>query len=236
MKIILNQDVIHVGEEGDVVVVKDGYARNYLLPNNMAVIYNKANAARFKARAKQIEEKKVLKREQSALLMDKLNELVVDLVVPASESGKLFGSVTSQMVQEALNKEGYEVDRKKIDVQSHTIKMVGQYSVLIHLYENDSAHIKINVKSEAQQKAEEKQRAEEEKKRKKEEEEKRKAEEEAAKAKEEAEAQESEAADQEVPEEVSTEAAEEEADSQEDSSEKETPEESEEAPKEESDN
>lgn len=181
MKIILNQDVIHVGEEGDVVVVKDGYARNYLLPNGLAVVFNKANEARFKARAKQIEEKKAIKRAQSAETKEKLDNLSVDLVVSAGESGKLFGSVTAQMVQDALLKEGFDIDKKKIDVQSHAIKMTGTYTVLIHLYENDSSHIKINVKSEAQVKAEEKAKAEEEKKKRAEEEKLRKAQEEAEK-------------------------------------------------------
>ncbi len=182
MKIILNQDVIHVGEEGDVVVVKDGYARNYLLPNGLAVVFNKANEARFKARAKQIEEKKAIKRAQSAETKEKLDNLSVDLVVSAGESGKLFGSVTAQMVQDALLKEGFDIDKKKIDVQSHAIKMTGTYTVLIHLYENDSSHIKINVKSEAQVKAEEKAKAEEEKKKRAEEEKLRKAQEEVEKA------------------------------------------------------
>ena len=64
MKIILNQDVVHLGEEGDVVVVKDGYARNYLLPTKAAVIYNKANAAMFARKAEAIEQRKIEKRAQ----------------------------------------------------------------------------------------------------------------------------------------------------------------------------
>ncbi len=160
MKIILNTDVIHLGEEGDVVNVKDGYARNYLLPTGQAVVYNKANEAVFKRKAAQIEKRKQEKREASKSLQEKLNNVVLTIVVPAGDSGKLFGSVTSQMVQEALLKLGFEIERKKLDVPTHAIKMTGNYTIVVHLYENDNSHVKLIVKSEAEVKAEKKKEAE----------------------------------------------------------------------------
>lgn len=180
MKIILNQDVIHVGEEGDIVTVKDGYARNYLLPTGAAVMYNKANAAIFKQKADQIEKRKIQKREASASLKERLDKVSLTITVPAGESGKLFGSVTALMVQEALLKEGFEIEKKKLDVPTHAIKMTGTYSIVAHLYENDKSVISLTVKSEAEVKAEQKKAAEEAKKA--EEEAKAKAEEEAAAA------------------------------------------------------
>ncbi|MPN43103.1 50S ribosomal protein L9 [bioreactor metagenome] len=75
------------------------------------------------------------------------------MVVSAGESGKLFGSVTSSMVQEGLAKQGLEVERKKIEVASHAIKMVGTYSVRIRLYEDESAEVKLVVESESTVKA-----------------------------------------------------------------------------------
>ena len=150
MKIILNQDVVHLGEEGDVVVVKDGYARNYLLPTGAAVIYNKSNAAMFAQRAEAIEQRKIAKRAESASLKEKLDNVVLTIVVPAGDSGKLFGSVTSAMVQAELAKIGFEIERKKLDVPTHSIKMTGNYTVVAHLYENDNSHIKLVVMSEAQ--------------------------------------------------------------------------------------
>ena len=164
MKIILNNDVVHLGEEGDVVTVKDGYARNYLLPTGAAVIYNKANAAMFKQRAEQIAKRKAEKRAASASLKERLDNVSISLVVTAGESGKLFGSVTSQMVQEALLKEGFEIEKKKIDVPTHAIKMTGTYHIVAHLYENDKANITLNVLSEAEVKAAAKKAAEEAKK------------------------------------------------------------------------
>lgn len=161
MKIILNQDVIHLGEEGDVVEVKDGYARNYLLPTGTAVIYSKANAALFKSRAAAIEQRKAEKRAASASIKEKLDNVVLTITVPAGESGKLFGSVTSQMVQAELQKLGFEIERKKIEVATHAIKMTGTYSVVIHLYENDMSHVKLIVQSEAERIMAEKKAAEE---------------------------------------------------------------------------
>jgi len=153
MKIILNQDVPNLGEEGDVCVVKDGYARNYLLPTGAAVIYNKANQAIFKSREEAIEKRRIAKREASASLKERLDNVALEIVVAAGESGKLFGSVTSQMIQDALAKQGFEIERKKIEVATHSIKMTGTYTAKVHLYENDSSEITLNVKSEAQVKA-----------------------------------------------------------------------------------
>ena len=160
MKIILNQDVVHLGEEGDVVEVKDGYARNYLLPTKTAVVYNKANAALFQSRAAAIEKRKAEKRAASASLKERLDDVVLTIVVPAGESGKLFGSVTSAMVQAELQKLGFEIEKKKIEVATHAIKMTGTYTVVVHLYENDLSHIKLNVLSEAEKLAADKAKAE----------------------------------------------------------------------------
>lgn len=156
MKVILNQDVPNLGEEGDVCLVKDGYARNYLLPTGAAVIYNNANVAIFKSRAAAIEKRKVAKREASASLKSQLDNVKLTLVIAAGESGKLFGSVTPAIIQEELAKLGFEIEKKRIEVATHSIKMTGNYSARIHLYENESSTIAIEVKSEAEVKAAEK--------------------------------------------------------------------------------
>ncbi len=155
MKIILNQDTHNLGEEGDVVVVKDGYARNYLLPKNIAVVWNKTNQAIFAGKAAAIEKKKEEKRKAAASLKENLDSLTLTLVVSSGESGKLFGSVTNTMIQEALAKQGIEIEKKRIEVASHDIKMVGTYSVKVRLYEGESATVKLVVKSEAEVKKEE---------------------------------------------------------------------------------
>lgn len=153
MKIILNQDVPNLGEEGDVCVVKDGYARNYLLPTGAAVLYNKENLAVLKSRAAAIEKKKAAKREEAKSLKEKIDGIVLKIVVSAGETGKLFGSVTANMVQEELARLGFSVERKRIEIASHTIKQIGTYSAKVHLYENESSVIKLDVVSEADEKA-----------------------------------------------------------------------------------
>ena len=156
MKIILNQDVPNLGEEGDVCVVKDGYARNYLLPTGAAVLYTNENLSIFKSREAAIEKRKVAKREASASLKERLDNVSLDMVVSAGESGKLFGSVTPLMIQEALAKQGFDIEKKRIEVATHAIKMVGTYNAKVHLYENEFSMIKLNVLSEAEVKAAEK--------------------------------------------------------------------------------
>ncbi|MEA4860858.1 MAG: 50S ribosomal protein L9 [Sphaerochaeta sp.] len=153
MKIILNQDVVNLGEEGDVVVVKDGYARNYLLPTGTAVLFNKTNMALFASRQAAIEKRKIEKRALAATLKTKLDKTVVTLVLSAGESGKLFGSVTSAMIQDALAKQGVEIERKRIEVPTHSIKMVGTYTIRVRLYEDESSDVKLVVESESQVKA-----------------------------------------------------------------------------------
>ena len=114
MEIILKQDVKNLGYKDDIVTVKDGYARNYLLPTGAAVVFNRTNEAFFQQRADIIAKRKAEKRAAAASLKEKLDALTLTVVVPAGDSGKLFGSVTAQMVQELLAKEGFEVEKKKL--------------------------------------------------------------------------------------------------------------------------
>jgi large subunit ribosomal protein L9 len=149
MKVILNQDVHNLGEEGDVVVVKRGYARNFLLPKEIAVPFNKANEALFAARAAEIEKRKEEKRKSAASVKEKLEGMVLTVVMSAGDTGKLFGSVTNTIIQEALAKEGIDVERKRIEVDGHSMRMVGSYSFNVRLYEGESATVKLEVVSEA---------------------------------------------------------------------------------------
>ena len=153
MKVILNEDVLNLGEEGDVVVVKPGYARNYLFPRGIAVRHTKGNIAMFASRAAAIEKRKEEKRKSSASMKEQLEQVVIKMVMSAGESGKLFGSVTNAMVQEELAKLGYTVERKKIEVSSHMIKMVGTYPIRVRLYENEIAELTLPVESESVVKA-----------------------------------------------------------------------------------
>ena len=146
MKVILNVDVKHLGEEGDVKNVANGYARNFLLPRNLAVPYNEATVAIFEAKKAEIEARKEQKRKDSASLKEKLEALELELIMPAGANGKLFGSVTNSVIADALLKLGFEIERKRIEIAGSAIKAVGSYKVTVKLYEAQSAEVKVNVK------------------------------------------------------------------------------------------
>jgi len=148
MKVILNVDVKSLGEEGDVKNVANGYARNYLLPRNLAVPYNEATVMIFEARKAEIEARKEQKRKDSASLKEKLESAAVELVMPAASNGKLYGAVTANVVAEALAKLGFEIERKRIDIAGSTIKTVGNYKASIKLYEAQVAEITVAVKAQ----------------------------------------------------------------------------------------
>lgn len=158
MKVILNQDVKHLGEEGDVKVVANGYARNYLFPRNLAVPYTDVTVAYFESKKEEIEARKAEKRQAAASLKEKLEAFVVELVMPAGPNGKLYGAVTNQTIAEELNKNGFEIERKRIEVPGIAIKSVGKYHANIRLYEAATAEITVVVISqeEASAKAAEK--------------------------------------------------------------------------------
>ena len=148
MKVILNVDVKSLGEEGDVKNVANGYARNFLLPRNLAVPYNEATVALFEARKAEIEARKEQKRKDSASLKDKLEALTLEVVMPAGANGKLYGAVSAHVIAEALTKQGFEIERKRIELPGAAIKSVGTFKVVIKLYEAQTAEVHVNVKAQ----------------------------------------------------------------------------------------
>lgn len=148
MKVILNVDIKHLGEEGDVKNVAMGYARNYLLPRNLAVVFNPTTAAIFEAKRAEIEARKEIKRKDSASLKEKLEAQEIVIEMPAGANGKLYGAVTTNVLHDALAKLGYEIERKKIDIPGLAIKSVGTYKASIKLYEAQVAEIHFVVKAQ----------------------------------------------------------------------------------------
>lgn len=145
MKVILNVDVKSLGEEGDVKNVANGYARNFLLPRNLAVPYNEATVAIFEERKAEIEARKELKRKNSASLKEKLESTTLELVMPAAANGKLYAAVTSHVVVEGLAKLGFEIERKKIEIPGSSIKTVGNFKATVKLYEAQVAELNVSV-------------------------------------------------------------------------------------------
>ncbi|MBP5567916.1 MAG: 50S ribosomal protein L9 [Treponema sp.] len=148
MKVILNVDVKSLGEEGDVKNVANGYARNFLLPRNLAVPYNEATVLMFEARRAEIEARKEQKRKDSASLKEKLEAAAIEIVMPAGANGKLFGAVTTHIVADAIKKLGFDIERKRIDLPGLAIKSTGTYKAIIKLYEAQTAEVHIVVKAQ----------------------------------------------------------------------------------------
>jgi large subunit ribosomal protein L9 len=149
MKVILNKDLASLGEEGDVKDVAKGYARNYLFPRGIALPYTEKTIKLFEGRKDEIEARKALKRQDATGLKEKLEALSIVLTMPAGPNGKLYGAVTSQTVMEELAKNGFQVERKRIELPGNSFKSVGKYKVAIKLYENAQAECAITVEGQA---------------------------------------------------------------------------------------
>jgi len=148
MNIILKQDIPNLGHKDDIVVVKDGYARNFLIPKGMAI--NATPQARkvheeiIRQRAHKEEQ---LKNEAMAVA-DKIKGLSLTIGAKTSTKGKIFGSVNTIQIAEALKEEGYEIDRKNISIKGDLIKEVGSYSATVKLHREVSVEIPFEIVSE----------------------------------------------------------------------------------------
>lgn len=148
MKVILQQDVNNLGEEGDVIAVANGYGRNYLLPQKLAVMHNASNLALLEARRKGIENRKEQKRQDALSLKQRLENEELVIKMNAGENGKLFGSVTAATVVEALEKLGLTIEKKRIEIPENTIKTTGNFGVRVRLYGNEEAELTVSVRSD----------------------------------------------------------------------------------------
>ena len=150
MKVILNQDVIGLGEEGDIKDVADGYARNYLLPRKLAVPHTKEFLAALGHKRAAIEKRKEGKRMEAASLKERLEAEEVRFAMPAGENGKLFGSVNNTNVAAELAKKGFQIEKKRIEIPEHAIRNVGTFKIRIRLYDREEATVKLVVEGTAQ--------------------------------------------------------------------------------------
>lgn len=144
MKIVLKDDVKNIGKMGHIIDVADGYARNYLVPRGLAI---EANTKNIKAleHEKRIIEKKAKKIKNSAQeLSNKISAMTFTIKAKAGDEGKLFGSVTTMDIAELLQKEGIEIDKKKISLDE-PIKRLGSYSVNVKIHPEISTQFKVEV-------------------------------------------------------------------------------------------
>jgi large subunit ribosomal protein L9 len=149
MKVILNQDVVGLGEEGDIREVAAGYARNYLLPKALAVPHTKANLASLERRRGAIEQRRDAKRSEALGLKERLEAEELKFAMPAGESGKLFGSVNNATLATELEKRGYQIEKKRIEVPDHAIRSTGTFKARVRLYDKEEAVLKVVVEAAA---------------------------------------------------------------------------------------
>ncbi|MDI3476517.1 MAG: large subunit ribosomal protein [Thermoanaerobacterium sp.] len=147
MKVILQKDVKGIGKAGDIVNVSDGYGRNYLLPRGLAIDATKSNINVLNEKKKAEEKKRQKEVEAAQEIAKKLSQETIKLKVKTGENGKLFGSITSKDIQDELNKIGYDIDKKKINL-ADAIKTTGTFNVDVKLYPGIQAKIKVEVVGE----------------------------------------------------------------------------------------
>jgi large subunit ribosomal protein L9 len=147
MKVFLKEDVKSLGKMGEIVSVSDGYARNYLLPNKMAVEAHTKNIKEFEHQKRVIHEKASKIRQASNTVAEKLSALTLIIKAKAGEEEKLFGSVTNMDIVEALKAEGFDIDKKKVTMEE-PIKRLGLFSVEVKIHPEISATVTVQVVSE----------------------------------------------------------------------------------------
>ncbi len=147
MEIILREDIAKLGRRGDIVSVKDGYARNYLLPRKLAIAASEANrkqVAEMKAAAARHDAREKGAAESVAA---QLGDVVVTIASKAGEQDQLFGSVTTMDIAAALEAKGFSIDKRTIELEE-PIRTIGEYSVPVRLHHDVTATVKVNVTRE----------------------------------------------------------------------------------------
>ena len=149
MEVVLREDIENLGHMGDVVKVKDGYARNYLLPRGLVVLANNKNLKALEHEQRMIGQRRERLTKEAQGISDKLAGVSLEFTAKVGEEGRLFGSVTTMDIEKALKEQGFEVERRRI-VLDAPIKNVGNYEVPIRLRPEVMPSIKVKVMSEDQ--------------------------------------------------------------------------------------
>jgi large subunit ribosomal protein L9 len=149
MEIILLEKVDNVGGIGDKVRVKSGYARNYLIPQGKATLATPANIAKFDARRAELEAKAAAELSAAQARAKKLEGVVLRITMPAGAEGKLFGSVGTVDIAEAVAKHGVEVERSEVRLPDGPLRLAGDHTVELHLHTD--VNVELSVVIEAQE-------------------------------------------------------------------------------------
>lgn len=149
MQVILLEKVVNLGDLGDIVKVKDGYARNFLIPAGRARRATEANKAEFEARRAELEKAAAAKLALAKSLAEKMSGLTLKLTQKAGVDGRLFGSVTNHDIAEELCRQGHKVSKAQVRMPNGPIKMVSDSSVSVALHTDVVVEINVNVYGES---------------------------------------------------------------------------------------
>lgn len=149
MNIILLEKIANLGGLGDQVTVKSGYARNYLIPQGKAKAATKENIAEFEARRAELEKQAAEKLAAAQALYEKLNGFVVTIEASAGDEGKLFGSVGTQDIADALVASGFEVERRSVRLPDGALRNTGTFEIDVQLHAEVLAVINLEIKAAA---------------------------------------------------------------------------------------
>jgi len=147
MKVILKQDVENVGRKGDIINVAPGFGRNFLLPRKLALEVTASNMKMVEVERKSLKKKVELERVSFQGLIERLNQVSLSFARKAGEKDHIFGSVSAGDIKDALDKLGFEIDKKKIALDE-PLKRLGNYTVAVKVFHDDKAEIKVAVVKE----------------------------------------------------------------------------------------
>ena len=147
MQVILRDDVPNLGRPGDVVRVRPGYARNFLLPRNLAVEANPKNLRAFEHQKRLALLRREAKRNEALKVKDRLEQLTIEVTARAGEGGKLFGSVTNIDIERALSGQGIALDRRRI-ILAEPLKELGEFVVPVRVDADVEASLKLKIAAE----------------------------------------------------------------------------------------
>jgi large subunit ribosomal protein L9 len=147
MEVILKQDMQGLGYKNDLIKVRDGYGRNYLIPNGIALLATDSNKRMMEENTKQAAHKAEKIKTAATELAAKIGDTVIEIRTKAGETGKIFGAVTALQVSDALKVKGFEVDRRKIAFKTQP-KDLGTYTALLDLHKEVKHEINVNVVAE----------------------------------------------------------------------------------------
>jgi large subunit ribosomal protein L9 len=148
MQIILLEKVVNLGQLGDVVKVKDGYARNYLIPQGKAKRANEANLAEFQAKRAELEKAQAAALAAATDAAARIEGLTIQIAQKAGVDGRLFGSVTNHDIAEALQAQGFTLEKGAVRMPDGPLKMVGDHSLTVVLHTDVTATITVSVLGE----------------------------------------------------------------------------------------